>query len=149
MSTPHEPDDDRPTESEQDARWREIVENFGDRVPLEEPEPEPLPASRPDAGDLAGDLAGDDRELSPTPDPEDRFVPPPPPPLPRPAPIRLLAWLGLFGVPLVVLVCVVLGVPLPRWLGLLLMAWFVGGFVFLVASMRPDGRDGYDDGAVL
>jgi hypothetical protein len=29
------------------------------------------------------------------------------------------------------------------------MAWFVGGFVFLVASMRPGPRDGHDDGAVL
>jgi hypothetical protein len=29
------------------------------------------------------------------------------------------------------------------------MGWFVGGFVFLVASMKPDDRDGYDDGAVL
>jgi hypothetical protein len=29
------------------------------------------------------------------------------------------------------------------------MVWFVGGFVFLVASMRPGPRDDTDDGAVL
>ena len=52
-------------------------------------------------------------------------------------------------VPMFVLVCLVVGLQLPSWLGLVLMVWFVGGFVYLVASMRPDQRDGYDDGAVL
>jgi hypothetical protein len=29
------------------------------------------------------------------------------------------------------------------------MVWFVGGFVYLVASMRPGAGDDYDDGARL
>ena len=29
------------------------------------------------------------------------------------------------------------------------MVWFVGGFVYLVASMRSGAGDDYDDGAVL
>ncbi len=74
-------------------------------------------------------------------------MPPPPPPLPKPPPARLLAWLGLFGVPAFVLVTLVVGISLPSWLGLLLMGWFVGGFVFLVASMKPGPGEGGDDGA--
>jgi hypothetical protein len=70
-----------------------------------------------------------------------------PPPLPKPPPARLLAWLGLFGVPAFVLVTLVAGIALPSWLGLLLMGWFVGGFVFLVASMKPGPGESGDDGA--
>ena len=36
-----------------------------------------------------------------------------------------------------VLVALVAGLNLPTWLGLILMVWFVGGFVYLVATMRP------------
>lgn len=131
MSNPQEPDDD--------AAWRSIVENYGDRPDLgeldtEQPEPAPSPAVQ------------EARE----PDPEDHYVPPPPPPIPHPDPPRLLAWLGLFGVPALVLVCLLAHVNLPTWSGLILMVWFVGGFVYLVASMRPGaGDDDYDDGAVL
>jgi hypothetical protein len=52
-------------------------------------------------------------------------------------------------VPSFVLVALVAHLVLPSWLGLVLMAWFVGGFVFLVASMRPGQGDDYDDGARL
>ncbi len=51
--------------------------------------------------------------------------------------------------PTFVLVALVTRLPIASWLGLLLMVWFVGGFVFLVASMRSDPRDENDDGAVL
>ena len=156
MSTPQEPEEPledleqstpEPAETDYDADWRAIVENFGDRAALDpEPAPEPLlPRSYEDDYDEETD----EDDHGPLRDPEDRFVPPPTPPLPRPAPPRLLAWLGLFGVPTLVLVLVVAGLSLPQWLGLILMGWFVGGFIFLVASMRPEERDGYDDGAVL
>jgi hypothetical protein len=52
-------------------------------------------------------------------------------------------------VPSFVLVALVAHLVLPSWLGLVLMSWFVGGFVFLVASMRPGQGDDYDDGARL
>lgn len=153
MSTPQDPDEphdeldqgapEPSPESNYDARWAAIVANFGDRAALEEPQPEPRPIP------ISYYDRDDDGEPEPAPDPEDRFIPPPPPPLPRPEPRRLLAWLGLFGVPAFVLVSVVAGLSLPQWLGLILMGWFVGGFIFLVASMRPGERDGYDDGAVL
>jgi hypothetical protein len=132
---PHDP------ESADDAAWRSIVDNYGDRpeIPDDEPPLDPLPPEEPEPVD--------EPELDRV--DEGHFVPPPPPPLPRPAPPRLIAWMGLFGVPAFVLVMLVVRIDLPTWVGLLLMAWFVGGFVYLVASMRPGAGDDYDDGARL
>ena len=155
MPTPHDPDEDPPGGTHNDppgeisadeVAWRSIVENYGERLDLRDEDDEPVPDVPPSPRGLDAD------EPSAPPQPaeaEDHFVPPPPPPLPRPAPRRLLAWLGLFGVPMFVLLCLVLGIDLPTWGGLVLMVWFVGGFVYLVASMRPASGDDYDDGAVL
>jgi hypothetical protein len=155
VPTPHEPDDEPAKDglSDEDAIWRSIVDNYGERPTIEDEPETPVPPSLRDLDAPVGhadavsptDPAEDDAE-DPV-DHEEHYVPPPPPPLPRPAPPRLLAWVGLFGVPVFVLVALVLGVDLPSWAGILLMAWFVGGFVYLVASMRPPSGDGYDDGA--
>ena len=123
-----------------DAAWREIVAHFGDRAELPEDPREqrvlrdaiPRPAEDPDRWEA-----------------EEHFVPPPPPPLPRPAGLRLAAWLGLFGAPTVMLVCLVLGVSVGAFVGLLLLVAFVGGFGYLVATMRKGRDDGWDDGAVV
>jgi hypothetical protein len=132
-------------DSDEDA-WRAIVENYGERVelddePLADPPPEQklerffVPLPQPDVEEV------DD-------EPEDRFVPPTPPPLPKLPPDRLLAWLGLFGSPSVLLICVVLNVHLPPWIGYLLVASFIGGFLYLVLKMpRRDDIDPWDDGA--
>jgi hypothetical protein len=161
VTTPQEPEDepvedelagestaepsDTPSDgvSDEDAMWRSIVDNYGDRAEIEDPEIVVPPSLR----DLDVPARDDAEEAPVRADEEEHFVPPPPPPLPRPAPARLLAWLGLFGVPTFVLVALVIHLTLASWLGLLLMVWFVGGFVFLVASMRP-GED-HDDGARL
>ena len=154
MSSPHDPDDDpaagTPEDvsggvSDEEAAWRAIVENFGDRHDLGEDDEASAP---PDVPPSPRGLLPEEPATPPH-DHEDHYVPPPPPPLPRPAPARLLAWFGLFGVPTLVLVCLVARIDLPLWMGLVLMIWFVGGFVYLVASMRPRSGDGYDDGAVL
>ncbi len=159
MTTPHDPDEssgEEPAGDEQadavrdraaaeEALWRSIIDNYGTRPEMDdEPAIEPPPPSRaPDATvrDVPAELATSDRE--------EHYVPPTPPPLPKPPPARLLAWAGLFGVPTFVLVALVAHLVLPPWLGLILMFWFVGGFVFLVASMRPGQGDDYDDGARL
>jgi hypothetical protein len=131
--------------SDEDALWRSIIDNYGDRPTIDEPVIEAPPSLR--------DLDAPTREVGePEPsvaDPEEHFVPPEPPPLPKPPPARLLAWIGLFGVPAFVLVALVAGLDLAPWMGLILMVWFVGGFVYLVASMRPGPQDDYDDGARL
>jgi hypothetical protein len=79
-------------------------------------------------------------------EPEEHFVPPPAPPIPRPEPRRLIAWAGLVGAPLIALVLLVVA-ALPSWASFLLFCWFVGGFAYLVATMRSSAGDGWDDGA--
>ncbi len=59
----------------------------------------------------------------------------------------MAAWVGIFGSPTVLLVCLVLGIDLPRLLSYALVAAFVGGFLYLVAQMPSGPRDPDDDGA--
>ena len=134
----------------EDRAWRAIVENYGDRAELEEPPVAPVedtPAPAPDApfggrfGDLRAFPAPEDDED------EDRFVPPEPPPLPRATPDRLLAWAGVLGSPLVLLASLLLSFSIPGWAAYLLVAGFVGGFVYLVVKMPREPRDPWDDGA--
>ena len=152
----HQPDDDRPPEDQEagrrdgtgergldeEAAWRAIVANYGELElgPEPAPYPRPEPVARPDSAPVAEDV-----------DDEEHYVPPAPPPLPRLDARRKLAWFGLLGCPLVMLIGAVLGVPYPGWLALLMALAFIGGFVYLVATMprrRNDDWDG-DDGAVL
>lgn len=126
-------------DSEDDA-WRAIVENYGDRAELDD-EPAPQPAPQPAPESAPGPAAA--------PEDDERYVPPPPPPLPHVAPDRMVAWVGVFGSPAVLLVALLVGVHLPAWLGYLLVVGFVGGFVYLVAHMSREPRDPGDDGARL
>jgi hypothetical protein len=141
-------------DSDEDA-WRAIVENYGERVELDEEPPAQSPAQPPAEPGLERFFTPLPRSERTEPDdlddePDDGFVPPAPPPLPKLPPDRLLAWLGLFGSPSVLLFCVVLDVHLPPWLGYLLVASFIGGFVYLVVKMpRRDDIDPWDDGARL
>ncbi|WP_107774618.1 hypothetical protein [Nocardioides sediminis] len=135
-------DDERRTR--EDAAWRDIVDNYGDRPELDEP-----PAAVVE-GPIERPTEWRDEEPEPRvvePVDEERFVPPPPPPLPRPAPRRALAWAGVFGVPIVILVSLVASLDLPSLLDYLLLAWFVGGFLYLVATMPRHPREPWDDGS--
>lgn len=157
---------------DEEAAWREIVENYGER-----------PAFGGGGGGAGSDTSGlspfdrsyldalDERLRPPDdrvdrsarhplddpgenlPDPTDHFVPPEPPPIPRGTPARRLAWAGLLGSPVVLLLAVFVhmltGWVVPTLLTLGVAAAFVGGFVFLVATMPRDRGDGWDDGAVL
>jgi hypothetical protein len=138
-----------------DDAWRAIVENYGDRVELDDDPPIDV---------LHEDLDGDrevrhDRRRTDhaevadparlVPEDHDRFVPPPPPPLPVVAPDRMLAWVGLFGSPTILLLALVLGIAMPPWLGYLLVAGFLGGFGYLVVKMPRGPADPWDDGARL
>ena len=55
----------------------------------------------------------------------------------------------MFGVPILLLVCLVVGISLPPLLGYAMVTWFVGGFVYLVLLMPRGPRDPDDDGARL
>lgn len=147
--------DDHDDEAE-DRAWRAIVENYGERPELDD---------APPVSDAPfGGRFGDPRAFSPDPgqDPaagvgeageppgaveEEGYVPPPPPPLPRVEPDRMLAWVGVFGSPTVLLIALVLSLSIPFWLGYLLVAGFVGGFLYLVVKMPREPRDPWDDGA--
>ena len=141
---------------DEEAAWRSIVEHYGDRAEMEgEPPqvPEPPPAATAsslfDRSYLDGQQARAESEQPAWSD-EGHYVPPEPPPIPRGTPARRLAWLGLFGAPLAMLAAVVFGWVFPPWLVLMLVVAFIGGFVFLVATM-PRDRDDWsgDDGAVV
>ncbi len=84
-------------------------------------------------------------------DEEDRFVPDPPPPLPTLAPHKKVAWLGVLGGPLLLLVAVLLGLRLPDWLAFLGVVGFIVGFITLVVTMGENDEDDWrsDNGAVV
>lgn len=143
--------DEAARRAREDAEWQAIVDNYGDQPDVESfPDPEPPGPPQPFI-EVPPELA---RELGPRSwepaEEDDRYVPPPPPPVPRPHGLRAVAWFGLFGVPTIVLVCLVLGIALPSPLGLIALVWSVGGFCYLVATMKgPGDSDGWDDGAVV
>lgn len=140
--------DEEAPDAREDAAWRSIVENFGDRAEL--PDDEVTPAAvRHEPEHPALEIPA---ELAPSWDDDEHYVPPPPPPVPVPRGARLAAWFGLFGVPAVALLTVVASISLPSYVGLLLFVWFVAGFGYLVVTMkdrRGSHDDGWDDGAVL
>jgi hypothetical protein len=122
---------------EDDATWREIVDNYGDRPvvpadPVEYVVPDPV---QPDVFHF---------------EPYDEsFVPPPLPPPPVIAPERRLAWVGLVLAPLFLVLGTVLDYGLaPVLTGGLVLA-FLGSFGYLVATMSQEPRDPDDDGARL
>ncbi|MEP9365600.1 hypothetical protein ABLE68_21710 [Nocardioides sp. CN2-186] len=141
-----------------DEAWRAIIENYGDRPEIEEPPVAPesdTPTATPDApfggrfGVLPGPIAPEDEDDPFVADEEEGYDPPPPPPVPRTTPDRLLAWIGIFGSPAVLLASLILQISLPSLIGYLLILGFVGGFVYLVAKMPREPRDPWDDGAQI
>jgi hypothetical protein len=119
--------------SDEDEAWRSIVDNYGTRPQLPG-ESTDEPVGRPDAWSPADD---------------DHFVPQVPPPVPRPERPRLIAWIGVLGAPLALLVVAIFRVPVPAILVYALIVWAVGGFGYLVAMMPRGPQDPYDDGARL
>ena len=138
-----------PTIAADERAWQAIIDNYGDRVEIDEPPAADPPSSRvgrtgvavrrpvrrprapfatpatPEAADEAD--AGRRRRGG-------LRRPREPPPLPTLAPDRRLAWAGVFGSPgrsLLVLRWSSRS-RLPTWLGYLLVVGFVGGFVYLV-----------------
>jgi hypothetical protein len=148
---PERPDQpDRPEGDDEDQAWRAIVENYGERAELDEP-PAPEPPRQRDApfGGRFGDLRsfGHEDEDEPFIAEEEGFEPPEPPPVPRTTPDRLAAWIGVFGSPAVLLTSLIFSISLPTYVGYLLIAGFVGGFLYLVFQMPRGPRDPWDDGA--
>jgi hypothetical protein len=162
-------------ESSTELAWREIVEHYGERAVLDEPETadpataDPATAEadedvRPPATDpvatatpardftaeLSDDLLDDDpvEERERASREAERFRPPPAPPFPVPRTWqRGVAWAGIFLAPILALVIAVSGIYVNPLIGWLLVLWFVGGFLFLVFEMPRSPRDPWDDGS--
>lgn len=135
-----------------DAAWEDIVAGFHTTDPPERPSLEgsglsqrlvrehtqptpPEPTSGPRDYVLPEDLE------------DEGFTPPPPPPMPRPRDrFDALAWIGVLGGPLLIILAFVLGVG--GWLAAAGFAAFTAGFITLVAR-ASDHRDIGDDGAVV
>jgi hypothetical protein len=143
-----------------DAVWREIIANYGDRPPLEADDDTRVEQQTRSQDQLSQDqLSLDQFSLDQPAEPdahpeladdgryEERFVPPPPPPLPRVPKDRLAAWLGVLVSPMLLLVATILRIPLPTILAWMLVGAFLGGFGYLVAQMPRGPRDPFDDGA--
>jgi hypothetical protein len=143
----------------EDLSWAQIVADFDQPVaaekrlwPLEEELSEPTRATP--GGDLSPDAWTQSEpdppdELPSALDRDEHFVPPTPPPLPSLDPVTQVAWVGLIGGPLLLLVAVVFGLSLPTFVSGLAVVGFVGGFVTLVARMQRNDPDDTDSGAVV
>jgi hypothetical protein len=110
------------------------------------------PRHRVPDGSLDPGDRGNTRGSGPTPgadDDEERFVPPEPPPITSTDLASRLAWLGVLGGPLLLLLAALTWSRLPTIVVLVALSAFVGGFVTLVARLPRDRDDGPDDGAVV
>lgn len=118
-----------------------LAERFRNRGWADAPVPEPDPED--------WDAPGAFGTASPQHETE-HYVPPPPPPLPQVEPPRMLAWLGVFGMPVGLIGSAMLRISLPGWLTLVMILAFLVGISYLVSTMRRDD-DPYsgDDGAVI
>jgi hypothetical protein len=138
-------------ESRTELAWREIVEHYGERPLLEDetthvvrPPAEPVPVED-EQDDQDGRAADDDHDEVPA---AERFRPPPPPPFPVPRTWqRGVAWAGIFVAPVLALLIGILSVYVTPLVGWALVAWFVGGFVYLVRVMPRSPREPWDDGS--
>lgn len=105
-------------EQDEDAAWRAIVDNYGERATLNDPpaevetEPEAVLPEQAEDQTQPESIADrpDDPPYSAILDaPEENFVPPPAPPLPSPRGPVGMAWLGLLGSPALLLIFVLTG----------------------------------------
>ena len=155
--------------SAEDAEWASLVEQFSkpsapghdggeDPVPRwpasEDVDEKYEPLIDVPTGLSISDKDTDDDEDEPpakkADDPHDHFVPPEPPRGPRLDWISRIAWLGLIGGPLLLILAAVLDFGTGR-ITTIAVVGFIGGFLTLVVRMKdrlPPGDSG-DDGAVV
>ena len=108
-----------------------------------------LPDGSLDPGD-GGDRGDAESAGSAPDDDEERFVPPEPPPITSTDLASRLAWLGVLGGPLLLLLAALTWSRLPTLVVLVALSAFVGGFTTLVVRLPRDrDDDGPDDGAVV
>ncbi len=163
--------DPEPDEQDFDAAFRAIVAGYGktggEEVPrwsasedVESDTPNAggswrvLRRAEPDGSSDQGDegwgvVEGADPEDPEPAEPEEHFVPPPPPPLPKMDRNTKIAWLGVIGGPIFLILFTALDwSPIP-YATFFAIAAFVGGFGSLVYRMKDDPPNYGDDGAIV
>ena len=162
-----EPPAAEPEEQDFDAAFRAIVAGYGktstDEVPrwsstedVESDTPNAggswrvLRRSEPEDDEGWGVVEGAEQpEEEPEERDEEHYVPPPPPPLPKMDKHTKLAWVGVVGGPIFLILFTALSwSPIP-YATFFAIAAFVGGFAWLVYHMKDDGPNYGDDGAVV
>ncbi len=147
-------DDRAPDDQAPDDQMRLGAGGDTDRLPAVDPIVDELPFATPGA-DIDEALARPELHLgdalpvwSPAAVPdEETFVPPTIPPMP-PTPLpRRLAWIAVLGAPAALLVLTIMRWRPPELISYGLLAAFVGAFGYLVATMRDEPRDPWDDGS--
>lgn len=154
---------DRSTE---DAEWQSLVEQFnkpsapghdsGEETVGRWPASEDVDDKYEPLIDVPAGLTVEEKKTEDEPprkkadDAHDHYVPPEPPRGPRMDWISRLAWLGLLGGPLLLILAALLDFGAGR-ITTIAVTGFIGGFLTLVFRMKdrlPPG-DGGDDGAVV
>ncbi|HUR74314.1 MAG TPA: hypothetical protein VMZ00_08560 [Sporichthya sp.] len=163
-ASPAEPDD-----TDYDAAFRAIVAGYG-KTGTDEVVPwspaEDVETDTPNAGGSWRVLRRSDSDPGeegdegwgvvegaapepPEPVEDEHYVPPPPPPLPRMDKNTKLAWAGVIGGPIFLILFTALSwSPIP-YATFFAIAAFVGGFGSLVYRMTDDGPGHGDDGAIV
>lgn len=134
-----------------EAAWEQIVAGYSATASEPDGPPQPTVTGEPDEPGQTADLY---RARAPEPHPlvrddEDHFVPEPPPPPPDIDLVSRLAWAGVFGGPILLLVATLLTWVPPRAVVLVCVLGFVGGIVTLVLRMKDGPPDDPDNGAVV
>jgi hypothetical protein len=166
------PDPEPSSPLDVDTAFAAIVAGWSDDAgdtPGRWPAQEDLSTSAPEAADARDDDGPDDDSLvtagsGPVPlvpsleiepsqterDLDEGYVPPEPPPIPRGDTVSRLAWAGVLGGPLfLILAAMFWSEDAPQVLVLTAVAAFVAGFIALVARMPQHHDDDGDDGAVV
>lgn len=122
----------------EDRAWTSIVENFGERAHLSEDEVTPAPNNLiPIQPDPVPSIVESD----------EHFVPPEVPRVGLADGPRGVAWLGLLGAPTLFVIALLTGFSVPQWLSLFAVVAFLVSLGYLIATMRSDDDEPWDDGA--
>lgn len=124
----------------EDQAWASIVQNFGERAQLADDDIVAEPINLiPIQPEPVAAIVESDAHFEPAEVPRVGLADGP----------RGAAWLGLLGAPTLFVIALLTGIPVPEWLSLFVVVAFLVSLGYLVATMRNDDDEPWDDGAVV